>query len=574
MSSVAGHRFIVLVCLIVLRLGQETTGQSIGLPLVVNKPIGRALRPTESHTYTLALQRRQVMKITLIRQGTDATVRVTDIAGTSIPHTSTSVDEYEQEQSLFQAPHAGLYTVQVRAPGRPGPTGHYTLELNELLSGDAYAAQLAERRRKQTAIVNWLKSGAIPLTTLSIDTSRTDLAPLKDVLRGVRVVGIGEQVHGAHEFFQAKHRLLDFLVRDMGFRVLVMEGSYAGWQQINDYVTGKTDGDENVLAGQGFWAWDTHEMKGLIDWARQYNQDVPAAEQLRFAGIDPQYNQPGKDKLLAYLKRVAPERVRLTEALFALDLDSLQSVRSDTSSAAQYALRQAQDSYSKLSDSLDSLRSTEPADRDEYEQLRAYAHVLTQYAEFYGQPDSAGIAPRDRYMADNCRRLIEREPAGTRFVIWGHNGHVATGGNRLFRPLGAYLRAFYGSAYYALGTSFNQGTFLAREVPTADSSRQWLRPFPANTAPEQSVDGYLARTGLKTFIVDFRSMPRNTYGENWLTEPLPMRSIGSVYRPGFAQAYFQPIRLIERFDGLLFVDTIGQARPNSSVTNVAGGRPE
>jgi erythromycin esterase-like protein len=104
--------------------------------------------------------------------------------------------------------------------------------------------------------------------------------------------------------------------------------------------------------------------------------------------------------------------------------------------------------------------------------------VLAQDISTYADIDSAGVAARDRIMAENFRRLVDRESPGTRFVFWGHNGHVATGGNSLFKPVGAYLRETYDSAYYALGFSFNAGTFLARDVTTADSSRQHRKRLP------------------------------------------------------------------------------------------------
>jgi erythromycin esterase len=569
----------MLFLLIVLKQGldEKVVAQSVRYPLTLKKSIGRSLRPADVHTYNLFLQRKQVIRIKLTRQGTDATIRVMDSSGEVVSRRSVTMGEYDEELSLFQAPHAGLYTVTVRSAQKNVLTGHYTIELNELLSGEAYTAQVAKTRRKQTAVIRWLKERAIPLATLSVDSNRTDLTPLKDVLRDVRFIGIGEETHGTHEFFASKHRLLDFLVREMGVRVVVIEGSYVGWQLINDYVMGRTDDGAKALAEQGFWAWDTDEMKTLIDWARQYNRTVPSVEQLRFSGVDPQYNQPGKDSLLTYLKRVAPKRVPSTKALFALNLDSLQAAHTGTGELD--TLKQVQASYYELytfleqsykqdTTGLDSLYRLGQLDMSGHERMLGYARVLTQYVSTCGQADTAGVATRDMFMAENCRRLIERESAGTRFVIWGHNGHIATGGNSLFKPLGAYLREFYGSAYYALGLGFNKGTFLAREVPVADSARQWLKAFGVNPAPEQSIEWYLAQTKLKTFIVDFRAAPQNAHSKNWLTESIPMRSIGSVYRPDFARTYLYPIRLNERFDGLLFIDSITRARPNPSVKDV------
>ena len=51
----------------------------------------------------------------------------------------------------------------------------------------------------------------------------SDLQALKDIFQGVKYVGLGESTHGTREFFQHKHRLLAFLVKEMGFSVFSIE---------------------------------------------------------------------------------------------------------------------------------------------------------------------------------------------------------------------------------------------------------------------------------------------------------------------------------------------------------------
>ncbi|MFI1716947.1 hypothetical protein [Streptomyces litmocidini] len=74
-------------------------------------------------------------------------------------------------------------------------------------------------------VTRWLTRATLPLTGLAAGAPTTDLQPLKDVLDGVRVVGLGEATHGTREFFRLKHRLLEFLVTELGFSVLAMEAS-------------------------------------------------------------------------------------------------------------------------------------------------------------------------------------------------------------------------------------------------------------------------------------------------------------------------------------------------------------
>ncbi|HXY41772.1 MAG TPA: carboxypeptidase regulatory-like domain-containing protein, partial [Vicinamibacteria bacterium] len=68
--------------------------------------------------------------------------------------------------------------------------------------------------------VAWIRRQAHPLTTVEPGRSLADLEPLRAVVGEARVVGLGEATHGTREFFQLKHRLLEFLVERMGFTVL------------------------------------------------------------------------------------------------------------------------------------------------------------------------------------------------------------------------------------------------------------------------------------------------------------------------------------------------------------------
>lgn len=92
--------------------------------------------------------------------------------------------------------------------------------------------------------------------------------------------------------------------------------------------------------------------------------------------------------------------------------------------------------------------------------------------------------------------------------------------------------------------------------------------FTAHPAPADSIDGYLAQTGLKSFIINFRSARKDGDLAQWLTSPHSMRSVGSVYSPSSENSSFGATNLSRDFDGLFFIETTTRARPNPSVKNV------
>src|SRR6185436_4093777 len=102
----------------------------------------------------------------------------------------------------------------------------------------------AEARRRAVGGVDetnltageWLKRHAMPFATAEPRTGFEDLAPLASIVRDARVVSLGEATHGSREFFRMKHRVLEYLVENMGFTVFAIEAALPECDAINDYV--------------------------------------------------------------------------------------------------------------------------------------------------------------------------------------------------------------------------------------------------------------------------------------------------------------------------------------------------
>ncbi|MDT5293661.1 MAG: erythromycin esterase [Acidobacteriota bacterium] len=557
----------------------QQTSPEQGVPaqkLEINRPVERELKAEEVHAYEVTLEGGQFFRATVEQRGIDVVVRLFAPDGTKLAEVDSPNGREGPEPVALEAKAAGTYRVEVSSLEKGAPAGRYEIKIDEVLSAEAYASRRAAARMRQQAVIAWLKANAIPLKTVEAGNGFADLQPLKRVLKDARFVALGEETHGTREFFQFKHRMLEFLVREMGFRVFAIEASYAACQNINDYVMGRTDDGAKALDSQGFWTWNTEEVRAMLDWMRAYNASVAEQRRVKFAGFDIQINDAGKEKLLAYLRRVAPERVAETEEFFKVNLDELNVVLTPRNEPkfkdAMAKLSELKNRYGDLFLFLELngsrlARQTSPA---EYEQMREYARVLVQYLDSYSRAGIGGAVTRDLYMADNFKRLVEREPAGTRFVIWAHNGHVSVSDNGgTYRTMGYHLRRFYGDEYYAVGFSFNRGSFQAREAQSKNPSGRMLRSHTVGAAPEDSIDWYLAQTGVKNFLVDLRSGAKDEAVSVWLAAPHPMRSVGAIYAAEFEQNFFQPTNLRQEYDSLFFIDTTTRARPNPSVKNVA-----
>src|SRR3954451_25127445 len=109
-------------------------------------------------------------------------------------------------------------------------------------------------------VTAWIKANALPLASVEPGSSFDDLAPLRPMLSKARIVSMGEATHGTREFFQLKHRLIEYCVSELGFTIIGIEASYTECLRVNDYVLHGTGNPAEALAGTRFWVWDTEEV--------------------------------------------------------------------------------------------------------------------------------------------------------------------------------------------------------------------------------------------------------------------------------------------------------------------------
>jgi hypothetical protein len=73
------------------------------------------------------------------------------------------------------------------------------------------------------AVMDWVRANAIPLKTVEAGNGFEDLQPLKQVVGDARIVALGEATHGTREFFQLKHRLIEFRQAEWAFLCLPLK---------------------------------------------------------------------------------------------------------------------------------------------------------------------------------------------------------------------------------------------------------------------------------------------------------------------------------------------------------------
>lgn len=452
------------------------------------------------------------------------------------------------------------------------------------------------------AVREWLASHAIPLKSLQTGADFDDLKPLKSVFKNVRIVGLGEASHGQREFFQFKHRMLEFLVTRMGFTAFSLETSYPACMNINEYVVHGKGDIRKALTSQGFSVFDTQEILEMAEWMRQYNSKLPEAKRIKFLGYDMQGQyQYATDAITAYLKKVSPDKITEAETAFA-------PFKAERGKPLPIAVQSAEEQAKSIA-RLDELHSFLVNNRRQFARQTSewdfdvvllHARVMVQGAK-YSVATSEGVkkfqadkdkknksvysflgeavALRDLYMAENVGTQLKMLGPKARMVVGGHNGHIQLGlwGDGLpdfngleFPSMGGFLRKTFGDAYYALGFDFDSGSFQASGT---DEKGKWrMQEFQMPPASEGSVAWYLKTAaqgkGFQNYLVDFRAAPKKGAVAEWLSSSLTMTMLTGAFSKDRKREDVQAsLSLREYFDGMLFVEETTRARPTAGSTD-------
>jgi erythromycin esterase len=399
-----------------------------------------------------------------------------------------------------------------------------------------------------------MRARLMPLRSVEPGAGFDDLRPLEKILEDVRVVGLGEATHGSHEIFTLKHRLIEFLVTRMGFTMLAIEGSVIEAARMNEYTAGRADRAAALDALRaGGWITETEELAALLDWLRMVNATVPEERRVRLVGLDPQGSGRAIDFLSDFLARAGRSDFKsVLDVVRTQDANALQFARTEIS------LDTLRDLYRLLAFLLlnegDLSARLSPA---EHRRAVEYARLLAQFGEFNASLPRGQGGTRDGYMADHLLRVMQAAPAGTRAIVWAHNSHIAARQSGSFPPMGGNLRKAFGSAYYALATAFDRGSFQAQEAGTTPPD---LREYSIPAAAEGTLDWFVRQATATAALLDLRqNPPADRRIADWISAERRMHWAGAIFSE--QSVPFQTFVPARDFDGIAFIPSTTRARP-------------
>ena len=147
---------------------------------------------------------------------------------------------------------------------------------------------------------------------------------------------------------------------------------------------------------------------------------------------------------------------------------------------------------------------------------------------------------REVSMADNIKWILDRAPAGSKIVLWAHNGHI----NRDPEALGAILDKRYGREMVVLGFTAASGEYNAEKGQTG------IETFSLKAPPTESIEWYFQSTGWPRLILDLRPASKDDPASAWLTKTHDFRFIGTLG----TDDQFAPSIVTQLYDGLIYFE--------------------
>ena len=398
------------------------------------------------------------------------------------------------------------------------------------------------------AVVDWVRAHEIPLATVEGGQGPADLAPLRAIVGDARAVGLGEATHGTREIFQLKHRMLEYLVGEMGFNVLAIETGLPESFAIEDYVLGGPGDPAQLLAGESA-VWKTEELRDVVRWMREWNRTH--TRKVHFQGLDMRRGGVAARDTLAYLERT--DRAMLS-APFVRAIAPV----ADPASYAEITRRPKPELAALAAQArelvawFESHRAQLVAKSGAEAWWRAVmqARVLAQMFEWLAAGDTrARVLVRESAMADNALRALEHYGPDARAVVWAHNAHIA--GDREAEPpmMGVHLRVRLGTDYRAIGSVLGGGAYQAWDAKT-----NGLKEFPIAPAAPGSLENTLAAAGRPIAILDLRALPASGVAAEWFRAFQVMRQFDGLFDDDRPPGWASPRTIVARdYDALAFV---------------------
>jgi erythromycin esterase-like protein len=304
-----------------------------------------------------------------------------------------------------------------------------------------------------------------------------DLAPIGKLADKATILSLGESTHTSGGFYDAKVRMIRYLIEHKGYRAVAFETPWYDAESAQQFVSAGTGTARQGLASL-FSVWSHTSVLQMLSWMREWNITHPQ-DPVVFFGFDTQQGAEAARLFSTYLRKRALLPTHLAAGLKKCLGFGYASTNSFYKSSVYQNLKQGVVNLSDASICEDSLRAIEQILLIHQEPGQEYVRMvtaLTSFAAFQKQLINDALFTRtdqDSYyrkawdardvgMANIFQQQRTRLSPGKKTIIWAHNSHIGKIHKNIklsafpriefesFPNMGSYLHKMYGEQYKAI----------------------------------------------------------------------------------------------------------------------------
>lgn len=366
-----------------------------------------------------------------------------------------------------------------------------------------------------------------------------------------KVVGLGEGTHGTSEFQTVRTYITRYLIEQKGFNTVCLENSYGWCVALNQYIQSGKGNLDTIMRTNLLGMWHNEEIKALLVWMRDYNQNH--AKKIQLTGMDYSCILPNANiisSISGSLNNVRLDTLINKLITYCSFMDNAYADLNEGGKKYKWAdiLQNGVNGYElvqQIKSELNTkdLQSTFLHDNLVLLNTSLYNCELCFYS-IYKPVKQKKESSRDQNMADMIKLFADNN-ADARIIVWAHQAHLSR--KSIFNDnngggAGSYIEAYFPHQYFVLGTGTAAGTLSATtDAIILNSSRfaSYALPMAADSSWEQ-----------KIMKLDKRNVYLDCTDKNSELPKLKLRFTG--YGPAKKQD-FVGVRMNELFDGFIFI---------------------
>lgn len=358
-----------------------------------------------------------------------------------------------------------------------------------------------------------------------------NLSGLKESLKDVEIIAIGENTHGLGEIFSAKTELVKFLHQELGFDLILFESGFGdgalAWEKINSLST-----KEYTSVFSSNFYYNSEEIENLVSYVKLQNG------KLRIQGFDCQPQQNYLIKRMSEIVRPLDSILASSVPVEMRSFNNLYQYENEKDTLSFNNQRERFIGFLKSYDAfLDNNRNNLLKSGTTQNEINALKRSNEIFIKTYSKINIGEIMSwpmadnsRDKSLFEIVKSFKESSPK-SKVIIWAQNSHIENKSKPNYNVnwMGHSLKKVFGKKYYSIGTVVYSGKNLT-----------YNGTFDFEHKDSKYLAYHLNQFQKEKFVFDLRKHIK----KDFTNEPL----LGMENNGNTAEFIAK-----DRFDGLLFI---------------------